>query len=125
MRLSFNYETLKTMKYQITTNMIKNITTKEFLDKLNEGENFIVDLYADWCMPCKMLAPKLEEAANELKGNVSIYKFDIETDKDFAIDLGVRSIPTIKSFSGGQNVNTLIGGNISLDDINKLVNEIK
>ena len=91
---------------------MKNLTPSELRSKIQSGEKFIVDMYADWCGPCRMLGPivegfskKLEESNHEVK----IYKFNIEQDKQLSADLGVRNIPTIKAFCCGENTETKIG----------------
>lgn len=88
------------------------LTTKELQEKIDNGEKFIVDLYADWCGPCRMIGPIVEKVSKQLQeegSEVSVYKFDIEQDKDMAVSLGVRSIPAIKGFNGGENVVNKIG----------------
>jgi len=61
-----------------------------------EGENpCIIDFYADWCGPCKMVAPVLEELAKEYEGKVDIYKIDTEDQQELAAAFGIRSIPSI------------------------------
>ena len=64
-----------------------------------EGElPCIIDFYADWCGPCKMVAPVLEELAGEYKDKVSIYKIDTEKEQELAAMFGIRSIPSILLF---------------------------
>ena len=61
-----------------------------------EGENpCIIDFYADWCGPCKQVAPVLEELAKEYEGKVDIYKIDTEDQQELAAAFGIRSIPSI------------------------------
>lgn len=61
-----------------------------------EGENpCIIDFYADWCGPCKQVAPVLEELAKEYEGKVDIYKIDTEDQQELAATFGIRSIPSI------------------------------
>jgi len=61
-----------------------------------EGKNpAVIDFYADWCGPCKMVAPVLEELSNEYDGKVDIYKVDTETEQELAAVFGIRSIPSI------------------------------
>jgi thioredoxin 1 len=84
---------------------MKVLTSEELRNKINSGEKFIVDMYSDWCGPCRMLGPIIDKYSEKLKNEgseVSIYKFDIESDKQMAMDLNVRSIPTIKGFSNGE-----------------------
>jgi thioredoxin 1 len=88
------------------------LTSVELREKINSGEKFIVDMYADWCGPCRILGPIVERVGQKLVeegSEVSIYKFDIESDKELAVELGVRSIPTIKAFKDGELVETRIG----------------
>lgn len=88
------------------------LTTQELQEKIDNGEKFIVDLYADWCGPCRMIGPIVEKVSNQLKeegSEVNVYKFDIEQDKEMAVKLGVRSIPALKGFNGGENVINRVG----------------
>ena len=87
------------------------LTTEELKQKINDGENFVLDLYATWCGPCKVMLRNLE-TVNEslLKESVGqpkykIYKYDIDSDKEFVVsELGLRSVPTIKIFKEGKEV---------------------
>ena len=88
------------------------LTSEELQSKIESGEKFIVDLYAEWCGPCRMLGPIVEKVSNKLKEEgheVNVYKFNIEEDKEMAARLGVRSIPAIKGFNGGENVVNKVG----------------
>jgi thioredoxin 1 len=89
-----------------------NITGEELRKRISSGESMIVDMYADWCGPCRVLGPIVERFSTKLKeegSNVSVYKFNIESDRELAAELGVRSIPTIKGFKGGQEMITKVG----------------
>lgn len=88
------------------------LTSNELKEKINNGETFIVDMYADWCGPCRVLGPIVERVSKKLQeenAEIGVYKFDIESDKEFAVSMGVRSIPTIKAFKGGEQVTTKVG----------------
>lgn len=88
------------------------LTSEQLREKINSGEKFIVDMFAEWCGPCRVLGPIVEKVSQKLKEEgheVSIYKFDIESDKQLAVDLGVRSIPTIKAFKNGEVFETRVG----------------
>lgn len=88
------------------------LTSNELKEKINNGETFIVDMYADWCGPCRVLGPIVERVSKKLQEEnteIGVYKFDIESDKEFAVSMGVRSIPTIKAFKGGEQVTTKVG----------------
>ena len=82
-----------------------NITSEELRQKIDNGEKFIVDMYAEWCGPCRIMGPIIERYAEKLKSegsDVSVYKFDIEAGRDMAAELNVRSIPTLKAFADGE-----------------------
>jgi len=86
---------------------MKQITTKELKEKIENKENFVLDFFATWCGPCKIMLSNLE-AVNETlikESNGSptfgVYKFDIESDMELTRELGIRSVPTIKVFKEG------------------------
>lgn len=87
--------------------------------KLN-GENFgkeviqsektvLVDFYADWCGPCKMLSPIIDEIANELGEKIKVCKLNVDENQDLAIEYEVMSIPTVIIFKDGKVANRLVG----------------
>jgi thioredoxin 1 len=89
-----------------------NLSSKELQEKIKSEEKFLVDLYADWCGPCKMMKPIIDKLSEEfIKENkeVKLYKFNIEEDKELALRLGVRSIPTLIGFNAGEKKVTKIG----------------
>lgn len=103
-----------------------NLDSKQLKEKINSGEKFIVDMYADWCGPCRMLSPLIEQLSNKLKeegSEVSIYKFNIEEGREMAVELGVRSIPALKGFNGGENVVNKVGL-VSENQIMDMVKEL-
>ncbi len=69
----------------------------------------LVDFYADWCGPCRALAPIVEEIAQELSGRLKVAKLDVDQNQETALKYGVQSIPTLIIFKGGQEVDRLIG----------------
>jgi len=69
----------------------------------------LVDFFATWCGPCKMLAPVIEELANELSGKAKVAKLDVDQASHVAGEFGVQSIPTIIIFKDGQEVDRMIG----------------
>ena len=69
----------------------------------------IVDFWAAWCGPCRMIAPIIEELAGEYKGKVKVGKLDVDENQQTAIKYGVRSIPTVLFFKSGKVAETIIG----------------
>jgi thioredoxin 1 len=78
-------------------------------DVLEAEEPVVVDFWAEWCGPCKMIGPSLEEIANELNGKVKIAKLNIDENPELAAQFGVRSIPTLMIFKDGQIADMKVG----------------
>ena len=87
--------------------MVKEILSDEFKTVINEGK-VVVDFFATWCGPCKMLSPVMDEISNELS-DINFYKVDVDKNEDIAREYGIMSIPTIIIFENGKVVNTLVG----------------
>jgi len=69
----------------------------------------LVDFWAEWCMPCKMLAPSVEDLAREYAGRIKVGKVDTDSNRDTAIRYGISAIPTLIIFKGGQMVKKFVG----------------
>jgi thioredoxin 1 len=81
------------------------ITQELLQEKIKNGEKLIVDFHAKWCGPCKVMKPVFEKLAEEYRNEnseVQLYTMDVELNKEFAAELGIRAIPTVKTFSGGE-----------------------
>jgi thioredoxin 1 len=81
----------------------------------------LVDFWAEWCGPCRGLAPKLEEVAGELSGRVRVVKVNIDENPDTPAKFGIRSIPTMILFKNGKAVEQLLG-NLPKDNILQMLN---
>ena len=78
-------------------------------DVLKSETPVVVDFWAEWCGPCKMLTPVIEELSDKYDGRATIAKVDVDTNQQIAMQYGIRSIPTVMLFDKGQIVDTLIG----------------
>lgn len=87
--------------------MLKHLTAQNFETEISNNTT-LVDLYADWCGPCKMIAPIIEEIATE-RTDITVGKVNVDTDPQIAIKYGVQSIPTLIVFKDGQETARVVG----------------
>jgi thioredoxin 1 len=86
------------------------LTTEQLKTKISEGENFVLDLFATWCGPCKVMLNNLNKVNESLITESSapkykIYKYDVDEDREFSMnEMNIRSVPTLKIFKEGQEV---------------------
>jgi len=90
-------------------------------DVLEAKEPVLVDFWAEWCGPCRMVAPVLDELAKEFAGKIKITKVNVDENQQVSMDYHIRSIPTLLFFKGGQMVKQLVGAHPKA----KLVSEIQ
>lgn len=88
--------------------MVNKISDVEFDEKINVNKKVIVDCYADWCGPCRMLGPVIEEVASELN-NCDFYKLNVDENNEIPRRYGIMSIPTILIFDSGELKEQLVG----------------
>ena len=89
--------------------MALQITDANFAETLNEGKPMVLDFWAEWCGPCRMVAPIIEELANEYDGKVTVGKCDVEEADDIAAEFGIRNIPTIVFMKDGKILDKIVG----------------
>ncbi len=89
---------------------IKNVSDVSFdADVLKSSQPVLVDYWAAWCGPCKMIAPMLEEVAAEYAGKVTVAKLNVDENQETATKFGIRGIPTLMLFKDGQVAATKVG----------------
>ena len=89
---------------------IKNCNENDFENEvLKSNRPVIVDFWAEWCGPCKMLTPILEELSNEMKNEINVVKVNLDDNQDLAMKYSIRSIPTLLLFKEGNLIDTKVG----------------
>ena len=95
---------------------------KNFEEEVLKSEGkVLVDFYADWCGPCKMMSPIIDDIANALEGTVKVGKVNVDNNQELAIEYDVMSIPTIMVFENGKPIKTFIG----VTDKNEILDVLK
>ena len=82
----------------------------------------LVDFWAEWCGPCKAIAPTVGEIANDYNGKIKVGKVNVDTNQKIAMEYGIRSIPNLLIFKGGTILNQVVGS-VQKDSITKLLDE--
>jgi thioredoxin 1 len=91
------------------SDLVAHITDAEFPATVAQGVS-LVDFWAPWCGPCKMIAPILDELAGEMQGKARIVKINVDDNPEVAGQFGIMSIPTLMLFKDGKLVDKLVGG---------------
>ena len=99
------------------------ISSVELQEKINNGEKLIVEFWAEWCGPCRMMKPTFEKVANENTSDVQMYTMNVDINREIGVALGIRSIPTVKMFNAGQIIETKVGM-LSEGQINEMVKDL-
>ncbi|MDP4146416.1 MAG: thioredoxin [Bacillota bacterium] len=90
--------------------MAKVINKVEFQDNVIKGEGVVlVDYFAQWCGPCKMIAPILDELSQELDGKVKIFKVDVDQSSELSREYNIMGVPTMLIFKNGKEVDKIVG----------------
>lgn len=94
----------------MSSELIKHISDASFeADVLNSDKPVLVDYWAEWCGPCKMIAPILDETAETFKGQLTVAKMNVDDNRVVPSKFGIRGIPTLMLFKGGQLAATKVG----------------
>lgn len=96
------------------------LTNQNFKKEVKEGL-VLVDFFATWCGPCKMIAPVISQIAEEYKGKVKVGKVNVDEENELAMEYQIQSIPTLILFKNGEPINTLIGLS-SKSEIENMIN---
>lgn len=90
--------------------LIKNLSDVNFKDFVVSAQTpVLVDFWADWCGPCKMIAPVVEELAGEYQGKVQVAKMNVDQNRNISAEFKINSIPTLIVFKGGSEVDRFVG----------------
>ncbi len=89
---------------------IKNLSLDNFDNEISSSNiPVLVDFWAEWCGPCKMLSPILEEISEDRKDKLQVVKVNLDENQDLAMKYSIRSIPTLLLFKGGELIDTKVG----------------
>lgn len=104
----------------MATDLIVKLTTQSFDQATQSDKPILVDFWAEWCAPCRMIAPILEDLAVEKQDKLTIGKLNVDEHPAVAQKLGIMSIPTLMVFKNGKAVKTLVGYMSKQDMLNRL-----
>ncbi len=107
----------------MSSGKVVTVTDAEFDSTVLQSDKLVIlDFWAEWCQPCKMLAPTVEEIAGEYEDTVKVGKLNVDDNPETATKYGIRGIPTLLFFKGGQVVQQLVGVK-SKAEIEKVIDE--
>jgi thioredoxin 1 len=117
-----SYRRMKNVPEVVKSDKIKDLTDKNFQHQIKNNIS-LVDFWASWCVPCKMMSPVLNELANEVGSDVQVCKVNVEQYQSLASKYAVRGIPTMLIFRDGREINRFVGvksKDFLLDQIQKI-----
>ena len=117
----FNYRKMKNAPEVENSPRVKILTDKNFSHQIRNGV-VLVDFWASWCMPCKMMAPIVNEVAESVNGDASVGKLDVDQNRSVAAKYKIRNIPTMVLFRDGKEINRFVGAK-SKDFLVKQINQ--
>lgn len=89
--------------------MALQITDANFAETLQEGKPMVLDFWAEWCGPCRMVSPIMDELAEDYAGRINIGKMNVDENNDIVAQYGIRNIPTVLFFKNGELVDKIVG----------------
>ena len=92
-----------------TSMLTAKMTDANFEELVNSGKPMVLDFWAEWCGPCRMVGPIIDELATEYEGRVTIGKMDVDNNNDVVAQFGIRNIPTVLFFKDGKMVDKVVG----------------
>ena len=104
--------------------MALQVTDANFEELVNSGKPMVLDFWAEWCGPCRMVAPIIDELATEYEGRVTIGKMDVDENNDVVAQFGVRNIPTVLFFKDGKKTAIRLAGSQSKETIEEKIKEL-
>ena len=103
------------------SNRVHNVATGNFDSEVLQNQKpVLVDFYADWCGPCRNIAPVVEELAEHYEGQLNVRKVDVDDNAELAAQFGIRSIPTLIVFNHGEPADRIIGS-VSKDQLQEAI----
>jgi len=103
-----SWQRMKNTPMPEDSDLIEKINADNFNHKIKKGV-VLVDFWAEWCMPCRMMAPILNDVAEEVDGDATIYKLNVDENQQVAAKFGIRGIPTMILFRDGKEVERIVG----------------
>ncbi|KAE9636136.1 thioredoxin [Defluviitalea raffinosedens] len=104
--------------------MAKQLTPQEFQSEVLDSKDLVlVDFFATWCGPCKMMAPVIDQLAEEMNGKVKIFKIDVDEARDLAAKYRIMSVPTLMFFKNGEVADQIMGA-VPKDRLVDKINEL-
>jgi len=93
-----------------TSSNVHEFTDANFeTEVLGSDTPVLVDFWAEWCMPCKMLAPTIDQIADDFNGRIKVGKVDTDANREIAVKYGIQAIPTVILFQGGELIQKFVG----------------